>query len=108
MFDVACNNEQQIPVNSSPSTDTGRPAQVDGALIISVQSGDGTFSQDPATPLVFKAVSGPSAGQTVYLVEADADLGAGVRRISDTVTLTVTSAEAASFGFSAGVPEPKP
>lgn len=104
---IACTNEEQIPVTASPVTANGAPAQVDGPLRVTVQSGDGTVVQDPATPLIFTARSGAAAGDTVYLVEADADLGTGVTLISDLVTLTVTSATAASFGLTAGAVEPK-
>lgn len=106
-LNIACSNEEKVPVTASPVTATGKPAQVDGALTITVLSGEGTFEQDPAFPLVFKAVSGDNPGETVYLVEADADLGAGITTISDTVTLAVASATAASFGLAAGVAEPK-
>jgi hypothetical protein len=74
---------------------------------VTVQSGTGTFSQDPASPLVFKAVSGDEPGETVYLVSADADLGAGIVTISDLVTYTVSGAAASSFGLTAGAAEPK-
>jgi hypothetical protein len=105
---IACSNEEQIPVTASPVTSSGRPARVDGALRITVQSGDGTFLQDAASPLSFKAVSGDNPGDTIYLVEADADLGAGSEvLIQDLVSLTVTSASATSFGLSAGAAEPK-
>jgi hypothetical protein len=107
MLAVACSNEQKVPVTATPRTAAGNPAQVDGALTVTVQSGDGTVEQDPLTPLVFKAVSGANPGTTVFLVEADADLGSGVQTISDTVELTVTSATAANFGLAAGTPEPK-
>lgn len=104
---IACTSEEQIPITASPVTASGKPAPVDGALVVTVQSGTGTFTQDAAAPLVFKAVSGDDPGDTVYLVEADADLGAGVTTISDLVTLTVTSASAVSFGLTAGAAEPK-
>lgn len=106
-LDVACTNEQQVPVTATPRTASGRPAQVDGPLRVTVQSGDGTVLQDPATPLVFRAVSGDAPGVTEYLVEADADLGAGTTLIQDTVTLTVTSETATNFGLAGGTPEPK-
>jgi hypothetical protein len=105
---IASNNEQQVPVTASPVTSSGKPAQVDGPLRITVVSGTATFTQDPATPLVFKAVSGNDPGTTEYLVEADADLGAGEVLIQDTVTYEVEGAQAASFGLASGVPEPKP
>ena len=104
---IACTNEQKVTVISTPRTAGGRPAAVEGALRVTVQSGDGTVEQSPATPLQFKAVSGDLPGDTVYLVEADADLGAGVTLISDVVTLTVTSATAANIGLAAGPTEPK-
>lgn len=104
---IACSNEEQVPVTASPLTQSGHPAQIDGALTVTVQSGDGTVLQDPATPLLFKAVSGDNPGDTTYLVSADADLGAGVTTITDLVTLTVTSATAASFGLVQGPAEPK-
>ena len=105
---IACTNEEQIPITATPVTTSGKPAQIDGALVVTVVSGDGTVSQDASTPLVFTAVSGDLAGDTVYSVVADADLGEGTVEISDTVTLTVSSAAAASFGLTAGAAEPKP
>jgi len=105
---IASTNEEQVPVTAAPVTASGRPAQVDGALTVTVQSGEGTFTQDAAEPLTFRAVSGDNPGTTVYLVEADADLGSGVVSISDTVTYEVAGAQAASFGLSAGTVEPKP
>ena len=105
---IACTNEEQVPVTASPVTAKGKPAQVDGPLKVSVQSGSGSVFQDPATPLEFKAVSGDDPGTTVYLVEADADLGSGVVTISDLVTLEVSGSQAAAFGLSSGAAEPKP
>lgn len=104
---AACSNEEKVPVTAAPVTSTGRPAQIDGALSVVVASGDGTVEQDPATPLSFNAVSGDAPGDTVYTVSADADLGAGVVTLSDTFTLTVSGANAASFGLSAGAAVPK-
>jgi hypothetical protein len=106
-FGIASNNEQKVKVTASPVTQSGGPAQVDGALTVMVQSGDGTFTQDPADPLSFYAVSGDAPGTTVYLVEADADLGAGTVLIQDTVEYVVSGAQAASFGLTAGPAEPK-
>ena len=107
---IACSNEEQVLVIASPVTGgtPPRPAQVQGALRISVQSGTGTFTQDPDRPLEFQAVSGDEPGETVYVIAADADLGEGETLIQDTVTLTVSGANAAAFGLSAGPVTPKP
>lgn len=107
MFQVTCSNEQKIKVTVTPETASGKPARIDGALKVSVQSGDGTFTQDPADALSFYAVSGDALADTVFLVEADADLGTGVLNIQDTVTLTVTGVNASSFGFTSAAPEAK-
>jgi hypothetical protein len=107
MLGVACNTDQKVKVTAQPTTSGGHPARFDGALRVTVQSGDGTAAQDPAEPNSFFAVSGDGPGDTVYLVEGDADLGAGTTLIQDTVTLTVEGANAASFGLVAGIAEPK-
>lgn len=107
MLDITCTNEEKVPVTVVPVTSQGKPATLDGALRVSVTEGDGTFTQDPATPLQFFAISGDGLGVTTYLVEADADLGEGVKLIQDTVTLTVGGALAANFGMTAGAPVAK-
>lgn len=104
---IACTNEQKVKVTAQPKTQSGQTASVDGALRVSVLSGDGQFTQDAAEPLSFYAVSGDGPGVTVYRVEADADLGEGEVLIQDTVDLTVTGAMAANFGLVAAAPEPK-
>jgi hypothetical protein len=106
-LNVACTNEQMVPITAAPTSQSGNPAPIDGALRVTVQSGDGSVVQDPATPLTFMAVSGAALGDTVFLVEADADMGAGSQTIQDLVTLSVTGAVAANFGFTAGAPVPK-
>lgn len=108
MIEVTCTNEEKVPITAAPVTTSGAPANVDGALRVTVQSGDGTVEQDPNNPLSFFAVSGNNAGVTVFLVQADADLDEGEEAlIQDTVELTVTSAAAASFGLTAGAPVAK-
>lgn len=117
MLNITCTNAQKKVVTARPVTGSTppRPATVDGPIRVSVVSGDGTIELDPAAPLGFIAVSGeetvdptvPESGKTVYLVEADADLGEGVRTISDHVVLTVTSEEAQAFGLVEGATLPK-
>lgn len=105
---VASTSEEKVTgITASPVTKSGRPAQVDGPLRLTVQSGDATVFQDPATPLVFDVISGDAAGESTILVEADADLGAGVTLISDLVTYNVTGVNAAAFGLSGGTVVPK-
>jgi hypothetical protein len=93
MFACACTNRQQVVVTLTPDG----PIE---SVTVTVQSGDGTVLQDPATPLVVRFVSGEIAGQTVYLVEGDARVGEGENMIPETVELTVAAAEARSLGLS--------
>jgi hypothetical protein len=101
MHSVSCNNRQKVTVTASPD------GPIDGALRVTVQDGDGTFEQDPASPLSLKVVSGTIAGQTHYLVEGDVRAGAEVVLISEVIELTVSSAEARSFGLATGAVEDK-
>lgn len=101
MLSIACDNRQKVTVIATPD------GPLDGPLRVTVQSGDGTVEQDPATPLQFKAVSGVIAGQTVYLVEGDALAGAGEVLIPETVELTVSAAAATSLGMAQGATELK-
>lgn len=106
-LDISCTNDEKVPVTATPRSASGRPAPVDGALRVSVLSGEGTVEQTPEEPLKFYCVSGDNMGDTMFLVEADADLGEGLVLIQDTVTLTVTSATAQSLTMQVGPPELK-
>lgn len=108
---TACSTEQKVPITVSPMTTQGNPAQIDGGLKVEVLDGDGSFEYDEAAaPNMFYVVSGDGAGVTHYRVSADANMQAGedqVTMIQDTVDLTVSGANAASFGLSAGTPVAK-
>jgi len=114
MFAATCDNASEIQINANPD------GKLDGPLRISVVSGDGTFSQDPAEPNSFWAKSGTAvideadptgaAGQTVYAVAGDARKGPEEVLLEDTVVLTVTAVpepEATTLGFSSGATRPK-
>ena len=107
MLPIASSNEEKVEVVSNPTTTTGKPARFDGPIRVTVTSGEGTFTQDPATPNAFFAVSGDNPGTTEYLLEADADLGAGVTLLQETVVYEVSGANAANFGLTANPPVPK-
>jgi len=103
-FTAACTDEQKVPITVSYTTSAGRPASVEGDTSFEVTSGDGTFERTGAHSGFL--VSG-LAGDTVFSISADADLGAGVVILSESGTLTVTSAQAATVGVSLGAPVPK-
>lgn len=106
MIETTITNEQKITAALKPVTATGKPAVLDGKPTWTVQSGDSTIvvSEDG---LSAELVSSDTPGDTMYLVEADADLGEGVETVSDVIKLTVAGARAANLGLSLGDPVPK-
>lgn len=105
-LELACNNEEKIPVTINPLSAAGKPARVDGAPTWTVTSGTGTVAV-AADGLSAEIISGDDPGDTTYLVDADADLGEGVVPVADTITLHVAGALAANLGLSAGAAIPK-
>lgn len=106
-LDVTITNEEEVDVTANATTSTGKPAALDGALSVTVVSGDSTFRQDAATPNMVTLVSSDNPGDTQFSISADADLGAGVQTISDVVTLHVAGALATNLGLAAGTPRAK-
>ena len=107
MLDIASTNEEEADVVANPTTGSGKPATFDGPLRVTLQSGDATFRQDPATPNTVTFVSG-APGVSEFLVEGDADRDPGEERLlQEVVRYTVSGAEAEAFGLSAGAVRPK-
>lgn len=106
MLAVKISNEQKVKITLTPKTDTGKPAKLDGAPVWTVVSGDSTVVPAP-DGLSADLVSSDTPGDTVFLVDADADLGTGVEDLQETITLTVTGANAKNLGLSADAPVPK-
>jgi len=104
--EVTLTNEQKVSVTLSPKTATGKPAQLDGVPTYTVQSGDSTVVP-AANGLSAELISSDTPGDTQVLVEADADLGAGVVTISDIITVHVQGAQAENLGLTVGTPVPK-
>jgi hypothetical protein len=105
-MEIKITNEQKIKVSINPLTATGKPAKLDGKPTWTVQSGDSQVI--PAEDgLSASFVSSDTPGVTVVLLEADADLGEGVEKISDSIELNVIGANASSFGLVVGTPEAK-
>ena len=103
-LNLSCSTEQKWHVKLAPVDALGKPAPVDGVPVWSVKSGNGTVAADAdgmgaflLTPDTFDA----TAADTIFQVDADADLGSGVTDISDTITLTATPPQATSLGLAA-------
>lgn len=103
--ELTMTTEEKTLITAEPMTEAGNPATVDGAVVFSVTSGNCTVQAVDA--LSAYVVSGPAPGDSQIAVQADADLGAGVVHISDTVLVHVTSATAESLSLTIAEPELK-
>ena len=100
---ITITNEQKVQVTLNPTTEAGNPAQVDGAPVWAVSSGDATLDVAADGMSAF-LVSGAANTNSQVSVSADADLGAGVTTITDTVDLAVVQASASALGAIVGTP----
>jgi hypothetical protein len=104
--EITITREQKVHVKLNPTTAAGNPATLDGAATFSVTSGDSTVEADGDGLGAF-LISGDTVGDSTFNVDADADLGSGVRTISEQIILHVTDAEAANLGLVVDAAVPK-
>jgi len=109
--EVTMTMEEKVRLRVTPGpTPAGHPGQIDGAVQFTVTAGDCTIEpammDDGVTvdPLACWVVSGPTAGDSAVLAEADADMGAGVVNIMATALVHVNHPMAASLGMTAEAP----
>ncbi len=100
-------NEQKVTgVTINPTTSTGKPSSIEpGSLETHIIDGNpnATGMVEADGSLSFISGDGDAAlGATTFVVSGDADLGAGVETISDTVTINVTGANAKNLGLTGG------
>lgn len=105
MLELNCTNEERIRVQVAPRTSTGKPAQLDGAVTVDVQSGNGSVQL--VDDRSFYVVSGDDPGDTTFVVSGDADLGSGVVAVQDVILLHIAGALAANLGITADAPVAK-
>jgi hypothetical protein len=106
MLNISIQNDQKIELTLAPVTASGNPATLDGVPSWTVVSGNATVSPSENGLSAF-LVSSDEPGKTVFLVEADADLGEGVETLSESIELTVEGAKAVNLGIVVGTAVPK-
>jgi hypothetical protein len=100
--------EYWIQAAIAPETDAGNPAAIDGDPVWSVVSGPGDISElDPPDPLK-RWLGSLTPGDTTFLVQADADLGAGTVEVAETFLLHFTNPQAANLHGTLGEPVLRP
>lgn len=105
-MDITITNEEKVLVTLAPKTSTGKPAKLDGKPEWRVESGDSTI-EVADDGLSATLISSDTPGDTIFIVEADADIGEGIETIAESLKLTVSGAKAANLGIVVGEPEAK-
>lgn len=106
MIEVLLTTEQKVKVTLAPVTATGKVAKLDGKPTWEIESGESTV--EPAEDgMSAYLISADTPGDTMVLIEADADIGEGVEAISDAIRLTVEGARAKNLGVTIASPEAK-
>jgi hypothetical protein len=100
---ITITNEQKVEVTLAPLTEAGNPANLDGAPVWTVVSGDATL-EVAADGLSAFLVSGAADVNSVIEVTADALIGEGIVTLTDSVDLAVVSAIAGQLGLVAAAP----
>lgn len=106
MLELDITTEQKRNVVITPRTAVGNPASLDGAPSWTVASGNCTLEIAP-DGLSADIISADTPGESMIVIEADADLGAGFVPISDSIKMVVNGAMAVSLGLTAGPAVPK-
>lgn len=106
-LDLVSTTEEKIHIRLSPKTQSGKPANVEaGKTVWSIVSGKATISPDGDGLGAF-IISEDTPGSSQWKVEADADLGEGVKTITETGSYTYNDAQAENLGVAADAAEPK-
>ena len=100
-MDIINNQEQDVAVVLAPVTPKGKPGTVDGVPVWTVEAGDVTVA--PSADGLSALVTTASLGPWIVKVEADVDMGVGIKPLSDVINGTTTLVETAALGLSASL-----
>jgi hypothetical protein len=119
MADAVSTTEEMVPVRLNPKTHAGNPSKIEeGSAVLSIVSGGATArpatDQEKAddasagnTGLVGFILSEDVPGVSTWQVVGDADLGAGVKTITDGGSYTYNDPLADNLGATIGSPVAK-
>lgn len=109
MLEVTCTSVEKFRVQVVPVTASGKPSKIQSGSLVVTPVADGstgvspvaTIESDDTFSVQADIADGSASAVQLFTVEGDADLGAGVVTISDTVTLNVASEQAVNLGLAA-------
>lgn len=104
-LEISLTTEQQVKVSVAPVTPKGKPVALDGAVLFSTNDNVTINMLDDKSAMI---LAPEVIGDVTVTVSGDADLGAGVVTIKDTILLHISDPQASSLGLTAGTPETKP
>lgn len=104
-IETSITNEQKVKVTLHPMSQGGNPEPIENPEW-SVISGDSTL-EVADDGLSAELISSDTPGDTLFMVQADAQIGDGTQEVQDTILCHVTGANAASLGMEVGTPEIK-
>jgi len=99
MLSITFTNTEKKRVVLNPKGKGNKTAKLDGVPTWTVTAGKCTLDVAPDGLSAFVISADDDAGVSSITIEADADLGAGVKNISDFVEATVTGEAAESLGL---------
>lgn len=99
MVQYASTNEEKVIITYAPVTAAGNPAEVQ-TVTVEINEGDMTSEVDTENKTI-TLISG-TGGLSKFLVIMDADLGEGVKNISEEGEYFVTQAMANGLGLGSG------
>lgn len=99
MYSIALTNTEKKRVKLNPQTKNNKPAKIDGVPTWTVTDGKATLDVAPDGLSAFVVSADDDAGISHITVLADADLGAGVKDLSEVIEATVTGEAAQSLGI---------
>jgi hypothetical protein len=99
---------QQVGVSVSAVDAKGNPAPVENVQFSSSDEAILTVTVDPTDPTKATAVAVGTTGTAQVKVQADADIGEGIKNLTGLLDVEVVAAEAVSLGIAAGTPEDQP
>ena len=102
-LNLTINDEQKVNVTINPVDADGNAVSLVGAPVWTVTSGDATLAV-AADGLSAFVISGAVGIASVITVVGQGDPTVGVDPVTDTITLTVTAAEATDLGLTAAPP----
>jgi hypothetical protein len=117
-INASSSTEEKVPVFLNPLTPGGKPAKIDGQAELIFNSGDATYETATEQEIADYAANGKPGlvgflvsedvpGSSIGELSGDVDLGAGVKKIVDTVSYSYNDPQAANLGATFGDAVPK-